>query len=90
MVQPEDIGGGQIWRQPEFPCCVRYVVLLPGGKFALSSDPREQGNTLCTEPDGTWQWTPEDLADKFTSHKYECDGQLGDLILESITVALNA
>jgi hypothetical protein len=82
MVTPDDIKAGQIWRQKEFPCIVRYTVLLPSTpiEFALLSDPRQQGNTICTDKEGGWRWNKEDLAGHFTKFGYTCDGQLAHLL----------
>ncbi len=80
-----EIIAGQIWQQPEFPCCVRFVVLIPGdgGPFALLSDPRSQGSVICTDEDGRWRYTGDELEQKFIDLKYENQGQLkGHLIMD--------
>ncbi len=72
-----EIFAGQIWSQYNFPFYTRYIVLTPNG-FCLLSDPRSQGNTVCTALDGKWLYTKEELIEKFKSHNYSCDGQLKD------------
>jgi len=87
--------GGEIWRQPDFPCFSRYIVSGvpsdqkdPNVKYshmALSSDPREIGNTLCDrDAEGRMTFTQAELAEHLHNLKYECEGQLYHLILEEV------
>ena len=73
--------GGEIWKQSRFPYMTRYIVTGAFG-MAVSSDPREQGNTIYTTMDGEWQWTQEDLAAYLNELDYVCCGQLKDVLLE--------
>ncbi len=76
------IQAGQVWSQKDFPCHTRYVVISPckDKVFCLLSDPREKGNTICIEEDGTWSYSPDELAERFERLGYTCDGELPSLI----------
>ena len=78
----DEVGGGQIWKQDRFPYMVRYITLLGDGKMATLSDPREEGSTVCTTEDGTWQWNASELYERLVRLGYTCCGQLHDLIDE--------
>ncbi len=79
MIDPESIRGGQLWQQDDYPCHSRLVTVLPTLGFALISDPRNQGSVVCTDEDGQWTYTPEQLAEKFTRLRYTCKGQVRDV-----------
>ena len=76
--------GGEIWEQSRFPYMTRYIVTGSFG-MALSSDPREQGNTLCNMKDGKEAWTQETLAIHLDELDYVCCGQLRDILLDDNT-----
>ena len=80
--------GGEIWRQPDFPCFSRYIVTsVPGDNgrnMALSTDPREQGNCICSDADGRETFTQAELAEYLHRLGFECEGQLYHLILEEV------
>jgi len=83
--------GGEIWKQPDFPCFSVYIVTgVPSDRddgvkhshMALSTDPREIGNTLCDRSmDGHITFTGEELAEHLHKLKYVCEGQLYHLLL---------
>ena len=82
--------GGEIWTQNRFPYMTRYIVTgVPSDQdvkhshMALSSDPREIGNTLCDrDAEGHMTYTAEQLAHHLHDLDYECEGQLYHLLLE--------
>ncbi|MCK4784685.1 MAG: hypothetical protein KAV87_13110 [Desulfobacteraceae bacterium] len=84
--------GGEIWKQPDFPCFSVYVVTgVPSDRddgvkhshLALSTDPREIGNTLVSRHDsGHMTFTGEELAKYLHDLKYVCQGQLYHILLE--------
>ena len=75
-IDPDTIQGGQLWHQEQFPNMVRFVTAVPGGLFALLSDPREHGSSICTDSNGKWIYTPAELASHFILHDFVCTGQL--------------
>ena len=89
MSDPNDtteVFGGEIWKQPNFPCFTSYIISgLPGKRFmARTSDPRVQGNVLFADVDGDVAWTPEELYKYLRSLKYECMGQLRDILMADL------
>ena len=83
----EMLGGGQFWKQEEFPYMSRYVV--PVGikgddkDWIMTGDPRTQGNVACTSEDHDDPlWTEKDLIAHFTRCHYTCQGQLHGIWLE--------
>jgi len=85
--------GGEIWKQPEFPCFSVYIVTgVPSDRedpnvkhshMALSTDPREIGNTLCDRnTGGHMTFTAEELAKYLHDLNYECQGQLYHILLD--------
>jgi hypothetical protein len=81
MIFPGDIEGGQFWEQIDHPYHKRYVVGARDG-FILVSDPLESVGNVCTDRDGKWIFTPEELAEKFNRFKYRCRGQFIDYLYE--------
>jgi len=73
--------GGEIWKQSRFPYIERYIV-TGGFGMAMSSDPRERGNTLCDTEDGKEAWTQQSLAVHLHGLDYVCCGQLYDILLD--------
>lgn len=56
----DEIRGGQLWEQANFPFHRRYVTFLGDGQFALLNVPDEQGSTACREANGKWSYSPEE------------------------------
>ena len=83
--------GGEIWKQPDFPCFSVYIVTgVPSDRddgvkhshMALSTDPREIGNTLVDRRyPGPMTFTAEELAEYLHRLKYVCQGQLYHILL---------
>ena len=68
--------GGQLWQQPAFPNCRRYVIYLPNGRFAMAMPPVDgQGSLICTVENRRWQWTGEELKARFRKFRYVNRGQ---------------
>ncbi len=83
--------GGEIWKQSRHPFMECYIVTgVPPGKLhrnqtmAMSSDPREHGNTLVHVDGGRVLWDQEALAQYLHDLDYVCQGQLRDLLLEEL------
>ncbi len=80
-----EIVAGHIWTQPEFPNCTRFVILVPGGDerpFALASNPCEEGGGMvCSEKDGRWRYSADEVAEHFAKLKYRDMGTLYNLIM---------
>ncbi len=84
--------GGEIWKQPDFPCFSVYIVTgVPSDRndgvkhshLALSTDPREIGNTLVDRSmDGRMTFTAEELTKYLHDLNYVCEGQLYHILLD--------
>lgn len=69
----------------EHRCSVTGVPTDRDVKFscmAKSSDPRQIGNTLCSDVEGRVTYTQKELAEHLHDLDYECEGQLYHLLLE--------
>ena len=82
-----EIRGGQIWAQGGGSCLTRYVTQMVDC-FALLSDPRGEGSTVCTDSGGGWKWSEKSLSAHFEKFGYECKGQLSDILSEEAWQAL--
>ena len=69
-----ELKGGQLWQQPDFPCCSRYSIWGPG--YFVFSSAFPLGDTW-VEKDGTWQYTPEEASSLLARYKYvRSEGQM--------------
>lgn len=77
---------GQVWRQLDFPCHTRIVQYIRGNTYCLLSMPHKatHGGTsmmVCTDEDGSWTWTQEELAKRFDRLKYTlCQGERVEIL----------
>ncbi len=84
----EALGGGQFWKQEEFPFMSRYVVYVgrleeDKQDWIMLGDPRNQGNIACTTTDhDNPLWIEEELIAHFARCNYTCQGQFKGVWIE--------
>ncbi len=59
--------GGNVWQAPSF---LTVMIVCGQGKMFLISDPRQEGCTIQTEIDGTWEYEFEDLPKRLKKWKW--------------------
>lgn len=78
------IGGGQLWRQTNLPCCEYIVISCPGGFVLISNIVNEVGGTTKVLKDGKFIFTEQELYDLFVKHNFSYLGQISELVQDHI------
>lgn len=80
-VDPKTLYGGNVWQSRMFHR--RVITLLGNGKMGLLSYPLEQGLMICVAKGKKWQYTLQELAEKFISQNWEHLGQFNKLAVRA-------